>query len=90
MNYEKLMNNKPTSFGTMVNSQGQTIEFYEHPIHGDESPVICVCHDLKLAESSTFYETDDMKASHQEYEPIFAHGKLLMGFEFEQLKGVQI
>jgi hypothetical protein len=82
MNYEKLMNHRPTSYGTMVNSKGQEIEFYEHPTRGDESAVICVCHELKLAQYSSFFETDDMMAEHGEYEPIFINGVLFIG-EYE-------
>lgn len=79
INYTKLMSHKPTSFGTMVNSIGQTIEFYEHPLRGDEAEVIAVCHDLQLAEYSSFFEIDDMIAEHGEYEPTFEDGKLLIG-----------
>jgi hypothetical protein len=78
-NYEKFMSHNPTSFGTHVNSMGQTIEFYEHPIYGDEAQVVCVCHELKLAANSTFFETDDMIAGHREYEPSFQDGKLFIG-----------
>ena len=79
MNYEKLMSYTPTSYGTMVNSEGQEIEFLEHPLRGDEAQVIVVCHALKLAEYSGFYETDDMMESHKEYEPSFIDGKLYIG-----------
>lgn len=79
MNYQKLMNLNPTSFGKMINSKGQEIEFLEHPLKGDEAPVICACHALQLADSSTFFETDDMMADHKEYEPTFEDGKLLIG-----------
>ena len=79
MNYEKLMNLNPTSYGKHTNSLGQEIEFFEHPTRGGDAEVICVCHELKLAESSTFYETDDMTADHKEYEPSFVNGELLIG-----------
>lgn len=79
INYSKLMGHNPTSFGTMVNALGQTIEFYEHPLKGDESPVLCVCHELQLAAYSTFYETDDMTAEHGEYAPSFQDGKFYIG-----------
>ena len=79
MNYEKLMAYNPTSYGKMTNSIGQEIEFFEHPLKGDEAPVLCVSHELKLADYSTFYETDDMIASHGEYEPTFVNGALLIG-----------
>jgi len=79
MNYDKLMAHNPTSYGTMTNSLGQKIEFYEHPIKGDSTFVLVACHELKLADYSTFFETDDMEASHGEYEPNFQDGKLYMG-----------
>jgi hypothetical protein len=79
LNYDKLMSYNPTSYGKMTNSLGQEIEFYEHPLRGDEAEVICVSHDLKLASYSSFYETNDMEASHGEYEPSFVGGKLLIG-----------
>jgi hypothetical protein len=71
MNYAKLMNFNPTSYGEMTNNKGQRIEFFEHPIWGDERPVICVCHELELAAESDFYDTDDMTAEHGEYQPWF-------------------
>jgi hypothetical protein len=79
INYEKLMSYKPTSYGTHINVDGQEIEFYEHPIRGDEAEVIVVCHALKLAEYSGFFETDDMIESHKEYEPSFHNGELFIG-----------
>jgi len=79
INYTKLMAHNPTSFGTHINAIGQTIEFYEHPLKGDEAQVICVCHDLQLAEYSTFYETTDMVQDHKEYEPSFIDGQLYIG-----------
>ena len=78
-NYAKLMDHNPTSYGTHVNNLGQTIEFYEHPLKGDSAEVICVCHDLKLAADSGFFETDDMIQDHKEYEPSFQDGKLWIG-----------
>ena len=79
MNYDKLIGLNPTSYGKMTNSKGQEIEFYEHPLKGDEAEVICVCHELKLAQYSTFFETDDMVAEHGEYEPSFHDGLLFIG-----------
>lgn len=78
-NYEKLMAQQPTVYGTIINSLGQKIDLVEHPTKGDESFVICVSHELKLAEDSTFFDTDDMMAEHGEYEPAFENGKLYIG-----------
>jgi len=79
LNYQKLMDRNPTSYGKMINDQGQEIEFFEHPIFGDESEVIVACHELKLASYSTFFETDDMTAEHGEYQPSFVDGQLQIG-----------
>ena len=79
LNYKKLIENNPTSYGKITNSLGQEIEFFEHPTKGDEVPIICACHELKLADYSTFFDTDDMEAEHKEYEPSFQNGKLFIG-----------
>lgn len=69
----------PFVYEKFVNSLGQEIEFVEHPIDGDTAQVICVCHELKLASSSGFMETDDMLEDHKEYEPKFIGGKFVIG-----------
>lgn len=79
LNYQKLVDDNPTEYGRMVNSLGQEIVFVEHPYRGDEAPVICICHELKKASYSTFYELDDMLADHKEYEPSFQDGHFLIG-----------
>ena len=79
MNYKKLMDHNPTSYGKHINLIGQEIEFFEHPLKGGDAPVICVCHELQLAASSAFYETDDMIADHKEYEPSFVDGVFFIG-----------
>jgi hypothetical protein len=48
-----------------------SIEFLEHPIYGDETEVLCVCHALQLVDYSGFYDFGDMTAEHGEYEPWF-------------------
>ena len=70
------MSHNPTVYGEMTNSKGQQIVFVEHPYLGDETEVIAVCHELKLADYTTFFELDDMMADHGEYEPVFINGKL--------------
>lgn len=73
------MDLNPSEYSKLTNSKGQEIVFYEHPVYGDEAEVICVCHDLKLADHSGFFETDDMEAEHKEYEPSFQDGRLYIG-----------
>ena len=82
MNYKKLMEYNPTEYDRMINSKGQEIVFYEHPLRGDEFPVIIVCHELELADYTDFMETTDMMEVHKEYEPSFVNGKLYIG-EYE-------
>jgi len=79
MNYKKLMEHNPTEYDRMINSKGQEIVFYEHPLRGDEFPVIIVCHELELADYTDFMETTDMMADHKEYEPSFINGQLQIG-----------
>jgi hypothetical protein len=79
MNYKKLMEYNPTEYDRMVNSKGQEIVFYEHPLRGDEFPVIIVCHELGLADYTDFMEPTDMMEDHKEYEPSFVNGKLYIG-----------
>jgi hypothetical protein len=79
MNYEKFMSNNPFQLGEMVNSKGQNITFYEHPVYGDEVEVVCVCHEMRVANYSGFMETDDMMAEHGEYEPWFDMNEYRVG-----------
>jgi hypothetical protein len=71
MNYEKLMLDNPTVYEVLVNSLGQKITFIEHPLRGDEFPIIAVCHELGFAGNTGFFDLDDMLADHKEYEPWF-------------------
>lgn len=68
VNFEKLMAKEPYMLDEMTNTQGLRIEFYEHPVFGDEVPVLVVFPAEKLAFISDFYETDDMMAN-GDYEP---------------------
>jgi hypothetical protein len=79
LNYEKLTAYQPTEYGRMTNSIGQEIIFVEHPIRGDEYFIIAVCHELKLAAATDFFELDDMTADHGEYEPLFIDGNFQHG-----------
>jgi len=83
INYEKLMAQKPTVYTTLVNSLQQVIDLVEHPTMGDEAQVIAVCHDLRLASYSSFYDTYDM-LNIIDYEPSFIEGKFYIGdMEYE-------
>jgi hypothetical protein len=76
------METEPFKYGEIRNNLKQLIEFYEHPYYGQDFPVIAVCHELKLAVSTDFYELDDMTAPHEDYRPMFVDGALRMGYEF--------
>lgn len=79
LNYSKLIENNPTVYTTLINSEGQTIDLVEHPLKGDEAQVIAVCHELQLASYTGFYDTEDMLQDHKEYEPSFTDGQLYIG-----------
>lgn len=69
----------PTSYGTMTNTSGQVVTFYEHPLRGDEAPVYGMIDGVLF--NTEFFETDDMEAEHGEYTPHLVDGEIWMGFE---------
>ena len=71
--YTKLVENNPTIYATIVNDKGQEIELVEHPFKGGEYPVICICHTLKLASASDFFDCYDMLEPHKECQPYFTN-----------------
>jgi hypothetical protein len=80
INFKNLMAKQPTEYCTLVNSKGQTIVLCEHPTRGDEEQVIVFCRELEMAAYSGFYDTEDLTASHREYEPSFDEdGQLWIG-----------
>lgn len=80
LNYQRLTALKPTVYHTFTNKLGQEIELVEHPIKGDEAPVVILYHAEKLAVSSDFYDCNDM-LNGQDYEPVYMHGQMMMTFE---------
>ena len=80
MNYNWLTDMDPTVYGSITNDMGQIIEFVEHPLKGETSPVICLCRELEVAEESDFFDTDDMMDG-GDYMPFFIDGKLQCKFE---------
>lgn len=81
LSYKKLMEHEPTIYTTIINSLGQRIDLVEHPLKGDESVVIAVCHELQIASYTDFYDLDDMLAEHKEYEPLFINGNFQHGLD---------
>ena len=80
--YEQLMSANPTVYDVMTNGWGQEITFYEHPNLGDEAVVIAVCHELKLAQDTEFFDLDDMTAeTHDDYHVFFVDGEIRYGYE---------
>jgi hypothetical protein len=79
--YAELMEANADSYGEVVkNSKGQFIKFYEHPVGGDCSPVIAVCHESKQAADTNFFDTGDMYEG-SDYLPVFVDGELKCEFE---------
>lgn len=82
LNYEKLMALKPTIYDTIVNQLGQKIELVEHPIKGDEFPVIAIYHEEKIAVNTEFWDCGDFYEN-SEYNPVYMHGVLDCAFNFD-------
>lgn len=72
---------KPTVYSTIVNQEGQTIEFVEHPIMGDEYPIIAVYHKEKVAVCTDFFDVSDFFEG-SDYNPVYMHGELKCAWEF--------
>lgn len=81
--YRKIGQLNALKIDEMVNSAGQRIEFFEHPVYGQESPVIVSFPDSQVAFISDFYECDDMMASHGEYAPHYCEESQTLKAFFE-------
>ncbi len=79
MNYNKLTAMNPYIFIEFQNSIGQKIKIVEHPILGDESPMIAVCEELQIAAKTDFFEIGEIDQFGGEYEGGFVDGKLVHG-----------
>ena len=92
LNYDKLMALNPTQYDKhIVNSLGQTIYFFENPLLGSDATVIAVCHELRLADSTTFFDLEDFNIEGSEYNPVFfkhghKHYELINEFELDDYK----
>lgn len=78
-NYNTLIKENLTVYVELTNSLGQIIKLVEHPIFGDESPIIAICDELQLAEGTGFFDCEDMLENHLEYEPKFINSHLYIG-----------
>ena len=77
-NASKFLSRNPFLLDSFVNSHGQTVDLYEHPVHGDSSPVYAVINNVLYL--TTFFETDDMFTG-SDYEPILTDNGILLNFE---------
>lgn len=44
-NKDKFLATNPTKIGTVFSDKGQRVDFFEHPFHGDESPLVAIIGD---------------------------------------------
>lgn len=82
LNYTKLTALNPTVYTTFTNSMGQLIKLVEHPLRGDEYPVIAICEDLNLAAATDFYETGEIDEIGGDYEVGFISSELYHGLNW--------
>jgi hypothetical protein len=90
--YAEATKHELTILDEMTNFMGQRILLVEHPILGDEAPVIAVCHEhmskseegyvYGAAGNTTFFDTEDMYEG-SDYEPLFIGDKLTYRYVIE-------
>jgi len=81
LNYHRLMDFKPNNIGSVINQLGQVIMFVEHPVLGDEYPVIAVFHEFEMAVNTEFFDMDDMYPG-SEYLPVYRDGEVRCAWDF--------
>lgn len=81
LNYHHLMDFKPNNIGSVINQLGQVITFVEHPLLGDEYPVIAVFHEFEMAVNTEFFDMDDMYSG-SEYLPVYRDGEVKCAWDF--------
>lgn len=74
------MQYEPLLLHEVTNKLGQKIEFFEHPLKGDESPVIAVYHEEQIAVDTDFFDCDDFFPG-SEYNPVYKNGKMITEWE---------
>jgi len=82
LNYSRLIALNPTVYATLTNREGQQMDLVEHPLRGEDHPVIILYHAEKLAFCSDFYDTDDL-LTNEDYQPIYIHGDMLLSYEID-------
>jgi hypothetical protein len=74
LNFTKLQSLSPTILSQFKNKRGQEIQLIEHPIYGEEHPVIIMFLDYKVAFNSEFWDTEDIYKT-SDYEPFLKKDK---------------
>lgn len=78
------MEHDPFVYLTFTNSWGQEIDLVEHPLHGDMAEVVAVCHAIKKAGYTDFYEPDETSDVGGDYEVFFnEEGKIVHRYELK-------
>jgi hypothetical protein len=79
LNFTALTKLNPTVYEEFINSLGQTVQLIEHPIKGDEYPVIAIFPDLQLAYCTDFYECEEISEVGGEYEVVIIANEFFHG-----------
>jgi len=78
LNYKKIMAHNPTEYMQITNHLRQEVTFYEHPIHGDLSPVLASIDEVMV--DTEFFDTEDMFEG-SDYLPCLVDGEIICAFE---------
>jgi len=78
--FEELVKGDATKLKRAYNQLRQRVDYVEHPIHGDEYPVIAMFPDQGVAFNTTFFDCGDFYRG-SDYNSCFVDGKHLCAFE---------
>lgn len=94
--YTFLLESGATRLGNHRNDLGQVIEFYEHPIYGDEADILALFPNYGVAFGTGFFDLQDMTATYHSigmfldskdedmgYVPRLIDGEMVLKFELE-------
>lgn len=84
LDYRKLMDANPTSYGKTIDCNGQPIEYFEHPLYGEDYPIIVVHHLSLTAVATDFFDLESMVG---DYKPVYQSGTFLCEFELRTPEG---
>ena len=79
--FEQLTSKDATQLKAIHNDAGQLIHFVEHPVHGDEHPVIATFPEYGVAFNTTFFDCGDFYRGSDYLPHLMIDGQMKWKFE---------